>query len=200
MQRSSVVLPEPLGPMMVIVSPALTSRLMPLSTSLAPKLLCRSITLRSGSMPSPRLVEKPRCREVEGWLSAIGPRLMLFLAVLPSCRLVLDSSTSRLLAYVAGVALAPAAFASHAGFRVGETQPSGRSTPTRGFGSGGMKKLGLVTPYSAMKAWFWQVSHRSAIPALMASASAVASFRIPMTTLYLVDMIGKAGSGCSSIW
>ena len=37
--------------------------------------------------------------------------------------------------YVVGVALAPAAFASHAGLRVGDSQPSGRSTPMRGFGS-----------------------------------------------------------------
>ena len=37
MQRSSVLLPEPLLPMMAITSPRSTSRSMPFSTSFAPK-------------------------------------------------------------------------------------------------------------------------------------------------------------------
>src|SRR5450432_4209477 len=39
MQRSSVLLPEPLLPMMAMTSPARTSRSMPFSTSFAPKRL-----------------------------------------------------------------------------------------------------------------------------------------------------------------
>lgn len=37
-------------------------------------------------------------------------------------------------------------WASHSGLSVGERQSTGRSTPARGFGSGGMKKLASVTP------------------------------------------------------
>ena len=39
MQRSSVLLPEPLWPMMAIISPLATSNETPLSTWFAPKLL-----------------------------------------------------------------------------------------------------------------------------------------------------------------
>ena len=41
MQRSSVLLPEPLLPMMAITSPRLTSRSTPFSTSFVPKRLRR---------------------------------------------------------------------------------------------------------------------------------------------------------------
>src|SRR6476619_4758326 len=41
MQRSNVVFPEPLGPMIDTRSPALTSRLIPFSTARLPKLFCR---------------------------------------------------------------------------------------------------------------------------------------------------------------
>src|SRR5688500_4481273 len=101
-----------------------------------------------------------RSRGVGARMSAIGWRWRLVQTDVrhpihrPLTLLVVFSSTPRCLDYVAGVALAPAAFASHDGLSVGDSQPSGRSTPTRGLGSGGMKKLGLVTPYSAMKAWF----------------------------------------------
>ena len=45
MQRSSVLLPEPLAPMIEITSPSLASSDTPFSTSSAPKRLCRSLTV-----------------------------------------------------------------------------------------------------------------------------------------------------------
>ena len=49
MQRSSVDLPEPEGPMMQITSPFCTSIDTPFSTSTSPNDLCTSRTLTSGS-------------------------------------------------------------------------------------------------------------------------------------------------------
>src|SRR5437016_1372842 len=48
MQRNSVVLPEPLGPMIDRRSPRDTSRLMPCRTGTAPKLFFRSMTWTRG--------------------------------------------------------------------------------------------------------------------------------------------------------
>src|SRR5882724_8786343 len=47
MQRSSVLLPEPLLPMMAITSPGSTSMLMPLRTSLSPKRFFTSVIAMS---------------------------------------------------------------------------------------------------------------------------------------------------------
>ncbi len=63
MQRSSVDFPEPDGPMMHTTRPFMTSRLTPLSTSVAPNDLCKSRMATMGSsavqdslMCSPRSV------------------------------------------------------------------------------------------------------------------------------------------------
>src|SRR5262245_19238865 len=50
MQRSKVVLPEPLGPMIDTFSPRATSREMPESTSSSRKRLCRSTIWRRGAI------------------------------------------------------------------------------------------------------------------------------------------------------
>ena len=53
MQRSKVVLPEPLGPTMTTTSPGATRRSMPWSTSNLPKNLCTSWTT---TLPSARFI------------------------------------------------------------------------------------------------------------------------------------------------
>ena len=59
MQRSSVLLPEPEGPMMKTSSRSLTERSMPFKTSVAPKLFLRP-AMRSIAMPgSSRRGEAP---------------------------------------------------------------------------------------------------------------------------------------------
>ena len=62
MQRSRVDLPEPLEPIMAITSPVLAESETPLSTSAAPKRLCRSSTLSVVSIAkaSPRLKQVQR--------------------------------------------------------------------------------------------------------------------------------------------
>src|SRR5262245_10705938 len=53
MQRSSVLLPAPLGPMIAIFSPMETSTLTPRSTSWSPYCLCRSTTRTIGGPERP---------------------------------------------------------------------------------------------------------------------------------------------------
>src|SRR6187401_1155363 len=50
MQRSSVVLPDPLGPTIETFSPRFTSTLTPDKTSSSPNFLCKSTIRRSGSI------------------------------------------------------------------------------------------------------------------------------------------------------
>src|SRR5476649_2228547 len=52
MQRSIVLLPEPLEPMIEMTSPSAASNEMPFSTSSAPKLLCRSRIVSAGMAAS----------------------------------------------------------------------------------------------------------------------------------------------------
>ena len=64
------------------------------------------------------------------------------------------------LSHSAGITIASE---PQSGLSVGDRQPLGRSTPMRGFGLGGVKKLGSVTPYLAMITWFSQRFHKLAI-------------------------------------
>src|SRR5581483_936455 len=116
MQRSSVVLPEPLGPMMVIVSPAATSRSIPRSTSFTPNRLCSATTRSSALMILLCVGRRPG--DGRGPADDVAPI---------AAAAIYDA---------AGVAAAQSLP------RVGDTQSAGRSTPTRGFGFGGVKKLG----------------------------------------------------------
>src|SRR5688572_8740244 len=59
MQRSSVLLPDPLLPMMAMTSPRATVRSMPLSTSLAPKRLRSDWMWTMGPTLSAAMVELP---------------------------------------------------------------------------------------------------------------------------------------------
>src|SRR5579885_3594770 len=59
MQRKSVVLPEPLGPMIATFCVRGTSRSMPHSTSVSPNRLCRSTIFSRGSMDRRRFPEAP---------------------------------------------------------------------------------------------------------------------------------------------
>src|SRR5262245_61879465 len=56
MQRSSVVFPEPLGPMIATFWLLGTARSIPHRTSVSPNRLCRSTIFSNGSMNRPRLV------------------------------------------------------------------------------------------------------------------------------------------------
>ena len=54
MQRRSVLLPEPLAPIMLTTLPRGTSKDTPFSTASGPKLLCTSTTLIAGMLDTAR--------------------------------------------------------------------------------------------------------------------------------------------------
>ena len=76
MQRKSVLLPEPLLPMMAMTSPRLTSRSMPFSTSLSPKRLRSALTFTMGSgrraAPSGRSQGGRRLRLLSSLRGSVG--------------------------------------------------------------------------------------------------------------------------------
>src|SRR5215472_8179813 len=170
MQRSSVVLPEPLGPMIASFWVLGTAKSMPHRTSVSPNRLCRSTILSNGSMNN-------RGARVLPWAgdpaAPARPR-----AGAAADQLVLRQC-------------APS----------GDFQLASRSTPTRGFGSGGVNHEASLSPYFDMILTFSQFAQTLRISAFMASASCFSSLLTPKMTLYFVDMIGYfAMSGLSSTW
>src|SRR5262245_37076740 len=88
-QRKSVVLPEPLAPISDTTSAAWTSRLIPLRTFCAPKVLTRSLMVRIGSstpsrsnaLTQPEAPLEPRTAhtnyEIDGEIEAAGESIEL---------------------------------------------------------------------------------------------------------------------------
>src|SRR5579862_8234190 len=122
MQRSKVVLPEPLGPMIATFWVRGTSKSMPLSTSVSPNRLCKSTILSSGSMRERRSLERQTWED----LQAQGARP------------------------VSAGAGAKRQFVFRQFAPEGDFQLASRSTPTRGLGSGGVNQDASCMPYFAM--------------------------------------------------